>query len=256
MDTCMDTYINNYKTYDKINVYVFNLCEGGIGDYIKFFMHALMLCVKNKERLYYRKGNLEIEKYIKLKYAEMYIDDDKIKELNNPEIIKPHFYYSVQYFDFIINISDVFYFTEEIKINCELLFPKEITTYISVHVRLGDKHLETEKLYIQCPDDERHFSEEKMYKFIEDSSNKHIFFCCDNNAYKLKIKERYNNIITINSDIGHTALYNTTPKQVLDAITEFYILANSKMIYSASFTGFSFVASKINNIPFLQSNIH
>jgi len=253
MDTCINNYINNYKTYDKINIYVFNPYDGGIGDYIKFFMHVLMMCVKNKERLYCRKGNLEIEKYIKLKYDEMYIDDDKIKELNNPEIIKPHFYhYTLHHFDFNINIRDVFYFTDEIKINCELLFPKEITSYISVHVRLGDKYLETEKQYIQFPDDERGFSEEKMYKFIEDNSNKHIFFCCDNNAYKLKIKERYNNIITINSDIGHTALHNTTHKQVLDAITEFYILANSNTIFGASRSGFSLMASKFNNIIFIE----
>jgi hypothetical protein len=52
--------------------------------------------------------------------------------------------------------------------------------------------------------------------------------------------------------IGHTALRNTTSKQVLDAITEFYLLANANAIFAASESGFSIMASKFNNIPLLK----
>jgi hypothetical protein len=96
--------------------------------------------------------------------------------------------------------------------------------------------------------DTRSFSEEKIYKFIEEHHNENIYFCCDNNSYKIKLKEKYNNIIVTNSDIGHTSLLNTTSKQVLDAITEYYILTNSKAIYAGSKSGFSVTASKFNNI--------
>ena len=49
------------------------------------------------------------------------------------------------------------------------------------------------------------------------------------------IKKMYDNVIITSSDIGHTGLANTvTPRQVLDTVTEFYILTNSNLIYSAS----------------------
>ena len=248
----MDSYINNFDACKKINIYVFNLGDGGIGDYIKFFMFILASCMKNNERLYCRKNNIEIEKHIKLKYDKMYIDEDNIKQLGCVNFVNPYMYYSSVNYDFDININEVFYFTNEIKINYKLLFPIDITKYVSIHLRLGDKFLETEKQYVACKDDTRLFSEEKIHKFIEANYNKNIFFCCDNTEYKLKIKEKYNNVIIINSDIGHTSLSNTTTKQVLDTITEFYILTNSEMIYGASTSGFSAVASKFNNIPLIQ----
>ena len=63
----------------------------------------------------------------------------------------------------------------------------------------------------------------------------------------------YDNVIITNSDIGHTGLANTiTPRQVLDTVTEFYILTNSNLIYSASNSGFSIVASKFKNVKFIR----
>lgn len=132
------------------------------------------------------------------------------------------------------------------------MFPSTITDYISIHVRLGDKYLETDRNFIVCPEDTRSFSEEKLYRYIEEHHTENIFFCCDNNQYKLKLKETYNNIIVTNCDIGHSSLSNTSTKQIIDAITEFYILTHSKTIYGASHSGFSLIASKFNNIPFIQ----
>ena len=59
-----------------------------------------------------------------------------------------------------------------------------------------------------------------------------ILFFCDNNNYKLKIKKKYKNIIITDAQIGHTSLSNTTNKQILDAVTEFYLLTNSQLIYT------------------------
>lgn len=248
----MDIYINNYDLFNKIIIYNFEMGDGGIGDCIKFFMFILDSCIKNNTRLYYKNNNIEIEKYIKLIYDKMYIDEDKIKQLDCVEIVKPEIYYSTINYNYSIDIKDVFYFTNEVKINCKNLFPQDIINYISIHLRLGDKYLETEKQFVLCKEDIRNFSEEKIHKFIEENYNKNIFFCCDNNKYKFKIKEKYNNIIITNCDIGHTSLSNTTKKQVLDGITEFYILTNSKMIFGASSSGFSIIASKFNNIPLIN----
>jgi hypothetical protein len=230
-------------------IYNFKLGDGGIGDCIKFFMFVLESCMKNNIRLYYNKNNIEIEKYIKLKYDKMYIDNDKIKKLNDVKLVEPVMYYSTINYDYSIDIKDVFYFTDEVKLNCKTLFPEDITSYISIHLRLGDKYLETDRRYVLSQEDVRTFSEEKIYKFIEENGNKNIFFCCDNNTFKLKLKNLYDKLIITNCDIGHTSLSNTTNNQILDSITEFYILTNSEMIFAASKSGFSIVASKFNNIP-------
>lgn len=247
----MELYLSNYESFKHKIVYDFKLGDGGIGDCIKFFMFILTSCMKNNTRLYYFKNNIEIEKYIKLRYDKMYIDEKQIKQLHSVRFVKPQAYYGKINYDWNIKIKDVFYFTDEIKINSRLLFPLDISQYISIHLRLGDKYLETEKQHVLVKNDERIFSEEKIYRFIEENSDKNIFFCCDNNKYKLKLKEKYNNIIITNCDIGHTSLSNTTSRQNLDGLTEFYILTNSEMIYSASESGFSLVASKFNNIPLI-----
>ena len=48
--------------------------------------------------------------------------------------------------------------------------------------------------------------------------------------------------------MAHTGLSNTTNKQVLDSITEFYLLTKSEHIYMASYSGFSLIASKFRNV--------
>jgi hypothetical protein len=239
-DNNMEQYIANFDSFEKALVYDFNVGSGGIGDCLKFFMFILESCIKTNTRLYYKRNHIAIEKFIKLKYDKMYLSD-----YCGVEVVNPFMYYTTVVYNTTIPIRDVFYFSEEVTNNCIL----PITNYISVHVRLGDKYLETDKDFVVCKEDVREFSEEKMYKFIEENEN--IFFCCDNKDYKLKIKEKYNHVFITECDIGHTSLSNTTEKQVLDGITEFYIMTNSKMIYAASLSGFPIVASKFNNIPLI-----
>ena len=248
----MENYIKNYGLYNKKIVYDFKLGYGGIGDNIKFFMFVLEFCMKNNTALYYKINNIDNEKYIKLKYNIMYVNESRMQELGTVTIVNPCMYYRTINYNYSININEVFYFSDEVKLNSKSLFPNDILDYVSIHLRLGDKYLETETKYVLCKYDERRFSEENINKFIEEHSNENIFFCCDNNAYKLKLKEKYNNIIITNCQIGHSSLPNTTPKQVLDGITEFYILTNSKQIFAASESGFSIIASKFNNIPLLK----
>jgi hypothetical protein len=248
----MDNYINSYEKFTNKIVYDFNHGSGGIGDYIKFFMFALELCIKNNTRLYCKINNIEIEKYIKLKYNQMYVTENDIKKIDCVEIVTPVTYYHNINYNYSVNIKDVFFFTNEVKVNSERLFPLDINNYTSIHLRLGDKYLETEKIYILCKEDTRFFSEEKIYNFIEKNNDKKLFFCCDNNNYKLKIKEKYNNIIITNCSIGHSSLPNTTNKQVLDSVTEFYILTKSNTIFAASRSGFSIIAAQFNNIPLIN----
>jgi hypothetical protein len=253
----MQNYINNYDSYNEIIVYDFNIGNGGIGDCIKYFMYILDSCIRNNIKLHYKKNNIELENYIKLKYEIMYINNDDI--LNNYKIVNPSTYYtfiSDSYSEnnngYCININDVFYFSREVIVNSQHIFPPYITDYISIHLRLGDKFLELEKDLIHCKEDTRNFSEDNINKVIEENTDKYIFFCCDNNSFRQNLKEKYNNIIISNGEIGHTSYTITSNKQMLDTITEFYILTKSKKIYGASQSGFSIVAANFNNIPYIK----
>jgi hypothetical protein len=250
----MENYMNNYDSFNESIVYDFRITHGGLGDCIKFFMGTLKFCMENNKRLYYKKNNILIEKYIKLKYDKMYISEDKLHTIGYYTIQYPEHYPEWLNYknDEIENIKDIFYFTDEVKLNCNNLLPFEMTNYISIHLRLGDKYLETDPTYICSKNDTRNFTNEDIYKFIEENYEKNIFFCCDNKNYKLKLKEKYDKIIITYCDIGHTSFLNTTEKQVLDGITEFYILTNSELIFNASYSGFSIIAAKFNNVPIIN----
>ena len=56
------------------------------------------------------------------------------------------------------------------------------------------------------------------------------------------MKEKYSNIIIIGCDIAHASFLNTTGKQVLDSVTDFYLLTKFDKIISGS---------KFNNIELL-----
>jgi hypothetical protein len=227
-------------------------------------MHALKICIKNNIKLYYKKNNLILEKYIKLKYQKMYIhtvhDVENINDLNLINnlndgvdyIVSPFLFYKDFNYDCDINANDVFEFTDEIKENSKNIFFENTSNYISIHLRMGDKFLETDKTFVICKDDIRTYNEESLLNFIESNKDIPILFFCDNNSYKLKIKNSYNNIMITQCHIGHTSLLNTGEKQILDTVTDFYLLANSQIIYIASKSGFSFMASKFNNIPLIE----
>jgi hypothetical protein len=119
-----------------------------------------------------------------------------------------------------------------------------------MHLRLGDKHMDIDQKYLNGSSDSRVFDENQIFNFIKNNIEQNrIIFVCDNNAYKLKIKNKNDLIIISNCDISHSGLIIATEKQVLDCITEFYILTNSQHIYSFSSSGFSETAAKFKNIP-------
>lgn len=80
MNNKIEEYINNYNNLKKNIVYDFKLGFGGIGDYIKFYIFLLNICIDNNYKLYYKINNIFIEKYIKIKFKEMLIIDDETKK--------------------------------------------------------------------------------------------------------------------------------------------------------------------------------
>lgn len=246
----MKNYIKHFYSFEKIIVYDFKLGDGGIGDYLKFFMIILTHCMNNNKRIYCKFNDLEIQKYIKFKYEFFNITTDEIHKLKNVVVERPQKYYKKDHYNYNVNLNEVFVFDDSVKFNVKYIISKLPKTYISIHLRLGDKFLEVDKQFVYSKNDTREYSEKKLYSFIENNMNTNILFFCDNNAYKWKIKEKYGNILITDSEIGHTSFSNTSKKQILDTITEFYILSNSRSIYAASQSGFSVMASKFNDVEY------
>jgi hypothetical protein len=192
----------------------------------------------------------------------MYIEKNistmiKINNINDIYNIRENVYYYVEpyifYGDFLykkltLPLQDVFYFSEEVKTNC-LQFLQDNEKYISIHLRLGDKYLEIDKQYVHVKNDVRYYNESKIFELIEKMYDKKIVFFCDNHGYKVKIKNKYDKIVLTGYNIGHTSLSNTTDSQILDAVSEFFLLSNSEYIYACSYSGFSIMASKFKNTP-------
>lgn len=260
----MKTYLDKYENLNKIIVYNFQLGDGGIGDCVKFFMYLLNICMKHDIKLYYLINDICIEKYLKLKYEKMYITKEELF-FNSPiyisnsneivnineniyHIVRPFLFYGCFSYNEIKNpLQEIFYFSEEVLTNankCLTIDPY----YISIHLRLGDKYLETDQSFILCKEDERKYDEIKLFDFIEKKEDKMILFFCDNHIYKLKIKKKYNHILITDYEIGHTSLSNTTSIQTLNSLTDFYLLSNSAEIFTASHSGFPIMASKFKNI--------
>jgi len=245
----MERYIDQFDDYHIINVYDFRVGFGGIGDCIKYFMYLLEKSILENMRLYYLINNIELEKYFRLKYDKMYIHKDELVEFKYPyTVINPVELYD-DYNENLIKmpVQDVFQFSNEVILNKSVIFP-DITNYITLHVRLGDKYLETNKRFVNCKNDVRSYSESKLIDFIEKNKEKNILFCCDNNNFKRYIKNKYDSIILIDIEVAHTGLRNTNVKQILDTVTEFYIMTNSEKIVAGSRSGFSLMAAKYRNI--------
>jgi hypothetical protein len=256
----MDEYMKNYPTFTKKMVYRFLPTQyGGIGDCIKFFMFALSLSMQYNIQLYFEKNNSYLEQHLKLKYPSLYIQPSEIvhfcscnyNEIPNLKenvynIVTPFTFYNHFNYNTVHMIQDVFYFSDKVISYSSQLCP--YSNYISIHLRLGDKFLETDKCYIQCRNDTRHYNEDIICKTIEENKDEPILFFCDNNNYKLKIKNKYSYIHITDTKIGHTSLNNTTEEEIIDAITEFYLISQSTTIYAGSQSGFSIVASKFKNV--------
>lgn len=259
-------YCLKYDNLKKKVVFHFTIGMGGIGDFFKYFIYLLKLCIENDIKLYYFSEANPLDEFIKNSYFKMNIflrnisEYNKLNKIDDIFAIQSDVLYIIEPFSMYENnvnedipyfIDKLFYFSYDVVSNSinQLLNTNE---YISIHLRLGDVFLECDKRFVLSTDDTRNFDEEFLFKFIEDNSETQIFFFCDNKTYKDKLKSKYPAIQTTDFYIGHTSLLNTTREQYLNAVTEFYLLTKSKYIYAASNSGFSLMASKFSNTPLMN----
>lgn len=272
----MDNYIKEYSSYDKKILYIFGKGHGGIGDLVKYFAYVLEYCIENKVQIYYLLTNNALDNYLKLKYPNMYLskipdgcinipkwNDDIILEPNKFYCYRPYALYDITgklggptelFFNRIrIPINEIFYFNNIVESNAKH-YNKSNEEYISIHVRCGDKFLDTDAKNVLCKHDQRFFDERTLFDFIRNIKDKRIFFFCDNNKYKTAIKKEFYDVDLniIFYEIGHTSLNGTTDEQIINTLTDFYIMAHSKELYYFSYSGFPVIAAKYNNIPYYK----
>jgi len=65
----------------------------------------------------------------------------------------------------------------------------------------------------------------------------------------MAVQKKYKDLVISTAEIGHTSFLNTTDEQVLNTVTEFYVLTQSEKIVSISYSGFPVAAAKYNHIP-------
>jgi hypothetical protein len=261
----MDKYIEKYDTLEKVMIFTFRLGEGGIGDFVKFFTFLLYQCIQRDIKLYCANQS-HISKYITMKYPKMCIDLQTVPipiyHLDELDHLTPGISYTcdvgVMYpifpfgqplpnIDLDFPYDQVFEFSEEVKQNQSIIL-KPTGPYTSIHLRLGDHFLETDHLFVLCHQDERRFDPTLIDDVIRNTPGPILFFC-DNRSYKEQIQQTHANVTLTTGEIGHTSLSNTTEKQILDTVTEFYIMTKSEHIISCSSSGFCIMASRFHRKP-------
>lgn len=277
MSSRFDDYLREFDSYPKMMIYNFVLTHGGMSDCIKFFMFALEYCVDHKIRLYYLRNDIPIENYVFVKHAKMVLFENRIlrstvtihtyAEMDSVIAMQGECYlvYPVTFYDgfsfdkISIEFSDVFAFSREAIDNSRRILPETLlrilptgsTPYVSFHLRLGDKFLETDKSYVKCKGDKRPFDlvasiyEINRLIFMGES----VVLFCDNQKYKNIILKKCPGLIVTSASIGHTSFENTTEEQVMDTVSEFYIMSRSSKIVALSYSGFSLTAARFNSVP-------
>lgn len=250
----MDAYISEYSSYNKHIVYMFGPGCGGIGDFVKYFMIGLAHCIKHKIALHLFKKDTFLDQHIRLKFKCMYLDTlaSSITLDGLHADILPDVYYTLAPYvlypydmDKSMPYGDVFTFSD-IVIKTASTLPEQ---YTAVHLRLGDKYLETDKSFVLCKHDERKFDEEALFLVLQSPD---VLFFCDNYSYKMKIKAKFPHVLVTEWPVGHTSLSNTTDELAIFAVAEFYAMTKSAKIIAASKSGFSETAACFQPVLFEQ----
>lgn len=264
-------YLKNWENL-KVKVVYYYQNDGGIGDYMKYFSSLLNFCIKKNFKLYFLKDNDDessfIKKYIYLNYEFMNIDGksiqenfrkietlQKLKSLKRKKkfnIVTPDLFYADDNALCYKRLSTMFSISDTVK-NHEIVKHYSNFDYISLHIRLGDKHMEHPP-NVNSRDD-RHYKENLVIEFLERNKDKNILLFCDNAKYKQELQQKYKNVSITSAKVVHYNEKGTTEEEVLHTVIEFYLLSKSKKIYAACNSGFSYIASFYGNVPYVLLDI-
>ena len=174
----------------------------------------------------------------------------KLKSLKRKKkfnIVTPDLFYADDNALCYKRLSTMFSISDTVK-NHKIVKTHSNLDYISLHIRLGDKHMEDKSLN---RNDDRNYKENLVIEFLESNKDKIILLFCDNQMYKEELKQKYKNVLTTSAKVVHFNSRGTTEEEVLHTVIEFYLLSKSKKIYAACNSGFSYIASFYGNVPYV-----
>lgn len=280
IDDIFIKYMPKMKIYAGYNGY----SQGGFGDFIRSAFSLYVYCVKNNIDFGIYIPNNPIQLGIecirkKINVPEIMLtchqtdrnkiipELDMLKKLNTDVIV-----YSNVLF---INVLDLFTYRNDFikniiktKIVAERVTEIKNTyiknnEYVCLHIRCGDKYISTGGHCVghqteNFDDSDNVFIKiEQCIKFLE-KFNLPICVISDNDKFKNILVEKYP-VVAFDTIINHVAIPHTgTDSGIIDTISEFFILSESKTNIMFSRSGFVLWSSSIYNVPlyeYTNSNI-
>ena len=261
---------------------------GGIGDFIRASLSLFSYCQRNKIDYYINfDQNSNLKYCFDIEKMPEYFNNLPIREiiLTNGiytiEKIKPFlelfdkngiYYVKTNAIGYekneeINKIRDYFFNnilkpTQKVKQNIDDIYTKYNlinNNYISIHIRCGDlnmdnNHSNSNDIRLDLNDDNIFINYNLLINDFKKNygDNMPIIIHSDSIIFKNKIKKLNNDIIILDIDIKHIAedIGNNNEQYYISTVSEFYILSQSNKIYMPLiYTGFSHIASLINNKP-------
>jgi len=266
----VNSYFSTILEKQKKLLFRFPLTNGGIGDMIKFFICALDIAIRYDLRICFLKSDNPITKYLLPKCQHIYVSEEDlqgcsilpisnhnqieemIKNSDNTTVLvaAPVIFYDIPFYNIVdkYNISEIFKFSNDIY---EMKKDHNISEeYVSVHIRRGDKHIETSSSVKQVPHDSRPFDQTNFENMVNNlfNDNKSVMLFSDSMVFKKLMSKKFDKLQCLDLKIGHTTWTNTSDEQIKNTVFEFYILCNSIKIVANCVSGFSKMASAINKI--------
>lgn len=266
-------YLRECDGYAKTVIYSFARGDGGIGDFIKFFVYILQVCVRRRHRLLLANSHAELAACIQLAHPAMRFAPPPGTQVRAAQlrvfdwdcdrhmaahpgvttfVVRPYACYKALTDitrQITLPVREVFRFSPDVLGRAARATPElperfRGRTPRAIHLRLGDKFLETDARYVVVKGDTRAFSQAAITRYIEEHADEPILFFCDNRRYKERLCEKYDNLFMTSCEVGHTSLGNTSNTAIVDAAAEFCILCDAPVVVAASNSGFSLVAAK------------
>jgi hypothetical protein len=249
----VNTYLYNFIDINNnfiLNKYELNELQGIIND-TTYYLKSYNIKKYNISEIF----KLHNKKYLLVQPPDFFT----CKNINFELPVDLNFkdYFTNNKMNNYFNILDFINFKEKIYHKYfQLINDLKITqyNYICIHLRCGDKYLEVKPLSGYCINDVRlkNIQEyiDKITNIVQES-NIPILFICDNNVVKNIIKQRFDNVIIINSQIIHVGYkYNNDSNIDIgfqDTLVDFLLLMYSKINYALSYSGFSILSSMLTN---------